>query len=169
MRPYLVHLSILAALMVLGIASFLAEAFFFETSDMLFGKYAATRLYWFVFMGYAIVSTAIVASVYVFHRLTRKVFTKKAVILSHILPIGFVWLLVEFNIHDTIQNVWQRSAYQGSVTGQQPVRDVPKQKPQVPQAPLSKPSLYRAPTNTPLEQQEQTVNMDTRVPLDETD
>jgi hypothetical protein len=165
MRPYLAHLCILAALMVLGIASFVAEALFSETSGIIFKKYDATRLYWLVFMGYAIISTAIVSTVYIFHRLIRKVFTKKAVILSHVLPIGLVWLLIELNVHDIIQNAWQRSANKGSVTGQQPAQDALKQKPQIPQAPLLKPSLYRAPTNTPLEQQEQTVNRDTRGPL----
>ena len=165
MRPYLVHLCILAALMVLGIALFLAETLSSETSGMLFGKYAATRLYWLVFMGYAVISTAIVTSVHVFHRLIRKVFTKKAVILSHVLPIGLVWVLIELNIHDMIQNAWQRSSNRRSVTGQQPAQDDPKQKPQIPQAPLSKPFLYRAPPHTPLEQKEQTANEDTRDPL----
>ena len=169
MRPYLLHLCILATLMALGIALFMGEALFSQTSGMIFKKYDATKLCWLGFIGYAIISTAIVSSVYILHRLNRKMFTKRTVVLSHVLPIGFVWLLIELNIHDMIQNAWQRSANKGRVTGQQPVQDALKQKPQIPQAPLLKPSLYRAPTDKPLEQQEQTVNRDARDPLEGTE
>lgn len=160
MRPYLLHFCILAALMAPGIALFIGEAFFFETGDMLFSKYAATRLYWLVFMGYAIISTAIVASVHVFHRQIKRMLTKKAVILSHVLPIGFVWLLIELGTHDKIQDAWQRSADRGNVAGQQPVRDALKRRPEVPPSPPLKPSLYRVPTDNPIEQQKQTANED---------
>ena len=160
MRPFFIHLCILAFLMVIGIALFVTEAFFFEANGMLFSQYVATRLYWLAFGVYAIVSTTIVTSVYIFHKITKKVFTKKAVILSHVLPIGFVWVLIEFNVHDIIQNTWESRADKRSFIRKQPVEDAVRQKPQVPRSPLRKRSLYQAPNDNLIEPQKQTADRD---------
>jgi hypothetical protein len=158
MGPHLLHLCILVALMAPGVSLFAAEAFFWETGGMLFTQYAATKLYWLVFLGYTTVSTTIVASVNIVLRLVKRAFTKKAVVLCHVLPVALLWLLVEFNIHDTIQDMWETRAKRRQITETQPVHDTLRKRPHISPSPVLKPSLYRAPTGNPVEPQKQTAD-----------
>ena len=62
MRPYTLHLCILAVFMIPGVALFIMETFSPETGGLLFRKYDATKLYWLGLIGYSVITTFIVLS-----------------------------------------------------------------------------------------------------------
>ena len=123
MRPFVVHLLILTALMALGIALFAMEALT-PRSGGLIQKFTITTLYWFAFIGYSLVSTCIVLSVGLFLKIKQEALTQKAVVLSHLIPIGLLWIFISLGFHDLIEDKWDNRAQEpkhspGRVQGEQ--------------------------------------------------
>ena len=106
MRPSSLHLGILAALMIPGIALYLAEAMSAGGSG-LFVRFAATKVYWLSFAVYAAGSTTVVAVVYLLSRSRGAALSSSGVLLSHLLLVGCVWLVVSLGLHDRIQDAWR--------------------------------------------------------------
>lgn len=137
MRPWFVHLIILVALAILGIAIYLMETLTPASSGGLFLRYDATKLYWLGFMGYSSISTFIVLSVFVTLKFSKSRFNAKTVILSHILPIGVVWISLQLGIHDFIQNAWQKKRAVPGKKAQQRFQEYSKKRLKIPpSAPL---------------------------------
>ena len=135
-RSSILHLSILLALVLLGVALFLSEASFGESGGIQLQRYGATQLYWFALLIYAGASTLIVASVYLALRIKGRHFTSIAVVLSHVVPIALVLTSIELGVHDAIEDAWK----QGSrVIQLQTRRETPARRPEPPTAPLRAP------------------------------
>ncbi|MBT8345813.1 MAG: hypothetical protein KJO26_14830 [Deltaproteobacteria bacterium] len=109
MRPFVIHILILTSLIALGIAIFIMEALI-SSGGGLIQKFAFTKLYWLAFIGYSIFSTFIVLSISIFHKIKKEVLTKKAVILSHVIPIGLLWVFISLGFHDLIEDAWNNRA-----------------------------------------------------------
>ncbi len=136
MRPFTFHILILVVLLVLGAVLFTGEALSPESSWGLIRRYTFTRLYFLALIGYAFISTFIVLCVRGFYGLRSKVFTRTAVILSHVIPVGLVWIAVELGIHDYIQNRTGESA-QGARRDQSQIRNTPSAGENFPSAPVA--------------------------------
>ena len=91
----------------MGIALFAMETLSTQNSGWLIKKFTFTKLYWLAFIGYSLISTFIVLSVGLFHKIRKRSFTKKAVILSHVIPIGLLWIFINLGFHDLIQDAWK--------------------------------------------------------------
>jgi len=155
MRPYPLHLCILAGLMIPGVALFIMETLSSEGGGVIFRKYDATKLYWFGLIGYSVISTFIVLSLNLIYGVRKKQFTKKATILSHILPVVFVWVFVQLGLHDLIQDIWQDKAKEKKSISKQVHKKIDRQRPPIPRAPLSKQLIYKE-SEKPIEQENQT-------------
>ena len=95
--------------MALGIALLAMEALI-PGSGGLIQKFTVTKLYWLAFIGYSLVSTCIVLSAGLFLKTKKAVLTKKAVILSHLIPVGLLWVFVSLGLHDSIEDAWNDRA-----------------------------------------------------------
>ena len=107
MLPWFLHFGILMILTIVGLTIYIMETLSPAAPGGLFLKYDATTLYWLGFLGYSAISTSVVLSVFIALKFTKYQFTTKVVILSHILPIGLVWISLQLGIHDFIQNTWK--------------------------------------------------------------
>ena len=143
MRPYRLHLCILAALMIPGTALFIMETLSSQTGGVLFRKYDASKLYWLGLIGYSIISTSIVSSLNLFFRIKKRGFSKKAVMLSHLLPVVAVGVFIQLGLHDLIQNIWRDSESEKKNVSRQVHKKTDRQKLRIPRAPLSKPLIYQ--------------------------
>ena len=88
MRPFVIHILFLTVLTILGIALLAMEMLSPQNSGGLIKKFTFTKLYWLAFIGYSMVSTFIVLSVGLFHKIRKRTFTQKAAILCHVIPNG---------------------------------------------------------------------------------
>jgi hypothetical protein len=143
MRSFRLHIYILAALTVPGIALFAAEALSLKESGWLVQQYAFTRLYWLAFSGYALGSTCIVLSVGLFHKIRKTPLSRTSVILSHAIPVALVWISISLGLHDRIQEVWKKSDLR------QPPRmeQTERKRPPIPAAPIQKRPIYESSGN----------------------
>jgi hypothetical protein len=155
MRPYVLHLCILAVVMIPGIALFIMETLSPETGGFLFRKYDATKIYWIGLMGYATVSTSVVFALNIIFSIKKKPFNKKAVISGHALPVVFIWVFIQLGLHDLIQNIWQQHVEQKKSISKHVHKKKDRQGPRVPGTPLSK-HLYYKSSEDPIEQEKQT-------------
>jgi hypothetical protein len=155
MGPFLLHLCILAVLMIPGVAMFIMEALSPAAGGVIFSKYDATKLYWLGLVGYSVVSTFIVLSLNLICRIKKTPFTKKATILSHILPVVFVWVFIQLGLHDLIQDTWQEKVKEKKNISKQVHKKTERQRPPIPRAPFSKKLIYKE-SGKPIEQEEQT-------------
>lgn len=108
MRPFLIHMLILGVLALVGLWALIEEATAPETYGGLFSKYDFSTAYWFVFAGYALGSTIIVSIVALIQRLRTKRLSKVAVVLSHVVPVGLVWVFFSLGIHDYVGDVLKK-------------------------------------------------------------
>ena len=138
MGPFLLHLCILAVLTIPGAALFIMEALSSSAGGVIFGKYDATKLYWLGLIGYSIISTVIVLSLNLICRIKKTPFTQNATILSHILPVVFVWVFIQLGLHDLIQDTWQEKVKEKKSISKQVHKKTERQRPPIPRAPLSK-------------------------------
>jgi hypothetical protein len=160
MKPYPLHVLILALLIIPGIALFFLEYFSDYKGGWIFSKYTLTKLYWLAYIVYAIGSTFIVTFIHLFLIVIKRRFTKLAVFLSHVIPIAVVWMSISFGIHDFIQDNWNRwTNPKGSDLSDRAPKK-PKQRPPITQTPLSK----RLPQQPPDTQTEQPKPMTTKNP-----
>lgn len=146
MRPFVIHIFILASLIILGIALFAMEMLTTQEGGWLIKKFTFTKLFWLAFIGYSLVSTFIVLSVGLFHKIRKRSFTKKTVILSHVIPIGLLWISISLGFHDLIQDAWKNR------TKKFKHRPLPvqieqgkKERIPIPPAPMTKILKYKAP------------------------
>jgi len=145
MRPFVIHIFILTALIILGIALFAMETLSTQTSGWLIKKFTFTKLYWLALIGYSLVSTIIVLSVGFIHKIRKKSFTKKAVILSHVIPIGLLWIFLSLGFHDLIQDAWKNRTKKFKPYPQQvQIEQTEKKRSPIPAAPLKKNLKYKA-------------------------
>ncbi|UCD81494.1 MAG: hypothetical protein JSW26_08760 [Desulfobacterales bacterium] len=145
MRPFLIHIFILTSFIILGIALFTMEALSPQSSGWLIKKFTFTKLYWLAFIGYSLASTFIVLSVGLFHKIRKKTFTKKAVILSHVIPLGLLWIFISLGFHDLIQDSWKNRTKKFKHHPQQvQIEQTEKKRPPIPAAPLKKSLNYKA-------------------------
>ncbi len=149
MRPFTIHIYILIVLSLLGVVLFAGEAFSPESTGGLIKKYTFTKLYWLAWVGYAVASTVIVLCVRGVYVLRRRVFTRTAVILSHVIPVGLLWIAIDLGIHDYIQDKINEGA-QGARGNPSQFRNVPSAREKLPTAPLSEGKIheYRDAGNT---------------------
>ena len=136
MRPFLVHILILTPLIILGIASFGIEAV--ETSyDRLGLRYAFTIIYWFALIGYSLLSTFIVLLVGLFYKIKKRSFTKKAVILSHVILIGLLCIFVSLGFYDLIEDAWKNRKNFKHISRQVQIKQTEKKPFPIPTAPVT--------------------------------
>ena len=154
MRPYILHLCILAVIMIPGVALFTMEALFTQTGGALFRKFDATKIYWLGLIGYSAISTLIVLALNFIYRIKNKQFNKKTTILCHILPIILVSLFIQLGLHDLIQNIWQAKAKEKKNISKQIPKKTDRQRLRVPRAPLEK-HLYYQGSERPIGQERQ--------------
>jgi hypothetical protein len=107
MRPLTIHICIILFLAILGGLFFTLETLSTPEGGWLIKKYTFTKLYWLAFFTYSLVSTIIVLVVGLFFSVKKISFSKKAVILSHLIPAGLLWVVINFGVHDMIQNIWK--------------------------------------------------------------
>ena len=139
MRPVYIHLAFLAVLAVLGIALYAMEALSPYDGGGFLPQYLFSQLYGLAWIGYALLSTVIVAAVGLTFKIRQRPVTEKTVLLSHVIPIGLIWLFFRLGIHDMIQDAW--STRSSALTpDRQQVRTEQTQsaRPPIPTAPLSK-------------------------------
>jgi hypothetical protein len=146
MRPSLIHSLILTCLIILGIALFAIEALSTQSSAWLIKKFTFTKLYWLAFIVYSLVSTFTVSSVALFYKIKKRSFTKKAVILSHIIPVGLLWIFISLGFHDFIQDACKSRTQKLRHNPQQvQIDETEKKRPPIPATPFSKSLKYKAP------------------------
>jgi len=151
MRPFVMHILVLAFFIVLGIALFAMETLSPHNSGGLIKKFAFTKLYFLVFSVYSLVSTCIVLFVGFFHRIRKKSFTKTAVIMSHVIPIGLVLVFVRLGLHDLIQDAWKDWITKSRHNPQQvQIEKSKKKRHPIPAAPVRKHLKYK-PSERPVE------------------
>lgn len=109
MRPLLVHGVILAVLAGIGVLVLAVEGLSTRDAGWVIGRFTLARLYWLALSGYALASTFIVLSVAFVQRVRERPFSGKAVILSHAVPVGLVWILVSLGFHDLVQDVFRNA------------------------------------------------------------
>jgi hypothetical protein len=143
MRAFRLHIYILAALTLPGIALFAAEALSPRESGWLIQQYAFTRLYGLAFFGYALGSTCIVLSVGLFYKIRKAPLTRTSVILSHGIPVALVWISISLGLHDRIQEVWEKSDLRQPAGMEQAER----KRPPIPAAPIQKSPIYESSGN----------------------
>lgn len=159
MRPYTLHLCILAVIMIPGVGLLVMETLLAQTGGGLFRRYDATKIYWLGLIGYSVVSTFIVLALNIFYRIKNKQFSKKATVLCHILPILLVSVFIQLGLHDLIQNIWQEQVKEKKSISKQINRKTDRQRPRIPRAPLAK-HLYYQGSEKPIEQERQTGSME---------
>jgi hypothetical protein len=146
MRPFIMHLIILTGLIILGISLFTMEALSTQTSGWLIKKYTFTKLYWLGLIGYSLISTFIVLSVGFFYKIKKRSFTKKAVILSHVIPVGLAWIFISLGFHDLIQDAWKNTTNKFKhIPKQDQYEQTEKRRLPIPATPLLKNLPYKAP------------------------
>ena len=155
MRPFVIHIIILTSLIILGIALFAMETLSIQNSGWLIKKFTFTKLYWLAFIGYSLVSSFIVLSVGLFHKIRKRSFTKKAVILSHVIPIGLLWIFISVGFHDLIQDAWKNRTKKFKHSPQQvQIEQTEKKRSPIPATPLTKSLKYKA-SDKPVEPDKQ--------------
>lgn len=107
MKPFKTHILILTFLIMLGIVLLIVESLSEYDGGWLFDEYILTKLYFLVLVGYSLFSTLIVSLVWFFYKRKKKVLTRSAVILSHVIPVGMVWLFFSLGLHDLIQDTFK--------------------------------------------------------------
>ena len=144
MRPFFAHIGILSVLIMLGVALLAMEALSPQAIGGLIKKFTFSKLYWMGFILYSLISTVIVLGVGFFHKIKKKAFTAKAVILSHVIPIGLVWIFISFGFHDMIQDAWQNKTKPFRPI-QKPIQDEQKERQRlpIPPTPLPKHLKYK--------------------------
>jgi len=153
MRPFVVHIFILTTLIILGIASFAIEAV--ETSyDRLGLRYAFTIFYWFAFIGYSLFSTFIILSVCLFYKIKKKSFTKKAVILSHVILIGLLCIFVSSGFYDLIEDAWKNRNF-FDISQKVQIEQTERKPFPIPTAPVTEKFKYKTPSGKPVEPDKQ--------------
>lgn len=158
MRPFSLHLCILTVLLIPGVALFIMEALSSSAGGVIFSKYDATKLYWLGLIGYSVISTVIVLSLNLICSIKKRRFTPKAAILSHVLPVVFVWVFIQLGLHDLIQDTWQEKVKEKKSISEQVHKKTERQRPPIPRAPLSKQLIYKE-SGKPIEQEEQTATL----------
>ena len=143
MRPYILHLCILAALMIPGVGLFIMEMVSSQSGGLLFRKYDATKLYWLSLIGYSVVTTLIVLSMHLFFRIQKRRFSKNAIIFGHILPVAAVWVFIQLGLHDQIQDTWRDHVIKKQRKSKQVYQKPGRPRVPVPRAPLSKQLIYQ--------------------------
>ena len=146
MRPYIIHILILTCLIILGSALFAMEAISPQSSGVLIKKFTFTKLYWLALLGYSVVSTFIVLAVGIFYKIRKRSFTKKAVILSHVIPVGLAWIFISFGFHDLIQDAWKNRRKDFKHTAKEaPHEQAEKKRHPIPATPLPRNLNYKSP------------------------
>jgi len=131
------------------------EALSTQPSGWLIKKYTFTKLYWFGFAGYSLISTFIVLSVDFFNKIKKRHFTKKAVILSHVTLVGLVWIFISLGLHDSIQDAWKKKKIEfRHIPEQVQYEKIEKKRPPIPATPLPNHLKYKT-SNQPIEPDEQ--------------
>ena len=149
------HISILSCLIILGVVLLSMEALSTQTSGWLIKKYTFTKLYWFGFIGYSLISTVIVLSVGRFNKIKKRSFTIKAVILSHVILVGLAWIFIGLGLHDLIQDAWKKKNKElEHIPKQVQYEKIEKQRPPIAATPLSKHLKYKT-SNKPIEPDKQ--------------
>ena len=144
MLPFIMHIIILTGLITLGIALLIMEALSTQTGGWLIKKFTFTKLYWLGFIVYSLISTFIVLSVGLFYKIKKRSFTKKAVILSHVIPVGLVWIFISFGLHDMIQDVWKNKTKEFKpIQKQIQYKQTNKERFPIPATPLPKKLEYK--------------------------
>ena len=144
MRPFVIHIIILSFLIILGIALFAMETVSIQNPGGLIKRFAFTKLYWLAFIVYSLISTFIVLSVCLFYKIKRLSLTKKAVILSHAIPIGLLWIFISLGFHDLIQDAWKNWTKKFKRNPQQvQIEQTKKERPPILSAPLEKNLIYK--------------------------
>lgn len=155
MRPFIMHIIILTGLIILGITLLSMEALSPETSGSLIKKYTFTKLYWLGLSGYSLISTFIVLCVGVFYKIKKRFFTKKAVVLSHVIPLGLVWIFISLGFHDLLQNAWKNRIKDFKhIPKQVEYEQSEKKRSPIPATPLSKNLKYKT-SDKPVEPDKQ--------------
>lgn len=155
MRPFVVHILILTSLIALGVAIFTMEALTPNSGGLII-KFTFTKLYWLAFIGYSIVSTFIVLSIGIFYKIKKEILTKKAVILSHVVPIGLLWIFISLGFHDLIEDAWNNMGTELKYSSEQAeIEQAENKSPPIPPAP-SKQILKYDSSGTPVEPDKQT-------------
>lgn len=109
MGPLGLHLFIVAALVIPGVALFTMEMLSPTNNEWLMRRFFLTELFSLAFFGYSLGSTIIVISVGLFLQSRKRAFTKKAVILSHVILIGLLWSFFQLGFHDLLEDAWKKS------------------------------------------------------------
>jgi len=145
MRPFVIHIFILTSLIILGIALFAMETLSPQNSGGLIKRFTFTKLYWLAFIVYSLFSSFIVLSVGLFYRIRKRSFTKKAVILSHVIPIVLLWIFISLGLHDLIQDACKNRTKEFKHTPQQvQIEQTEKKRSPIPATPLRKNLKYKA-------------------------
>jgi hypothetical protein len=143
MRPYILHLCILAALIISGVALLIMEMMSSQSGGLLFRKYDATKLYWLGLIGYSIVSTLIVLSMHLLYRIQKRRFNKNAILFGHILPVAAVWVFIQLGLHDLIQDTWHDHVIKTQRSAKQVYQKPGRPRVPAPRVPLSKQLVYQ--------------------------
>ncbi len=147
MQPYLLHLCILAALMIPGVALLIMEILSSQTGGMLFRKFDATKLYFLGFMGYAVVSTLIFLTLHFVFHILKKQLTPRAALFGHLLPVAFGWVFIKLGLHDLFQDIWRDHVREMNSRSNQVQMKIDRTEVQVPRTPPSKNVPYRGSGN----------------------
>ena len=147
MKPYLLHLCILAALIIPGVALLIMEILSSQTGGMLFRKFDATKLYFLGFMGYAVVSTLIFLTLHFVFHILKKQLTPRAALFGHLLPVAFGWVFIQLGLHDLFQDIWRDHVRETNIMSNQAQTKIDRTAAQLPRPPLSKKFPYRGSGN----------------------
>ncbi len=109
MHPFVIHILILLPFAVFGLMGFIGAYMAPETHGGLFGRYDFIIVYWVIYGGYVLGSTIIVGLVAFVQYLRSVPFTRLSVVLSHVIPIGLIWLFLSLGVHDWIEGMWKKN------------------------------------------------------------
>ena len=152
MRPFVVHILILTPLIILGIASFAIEAL--DTSHKAHLRYIFTICYWLALIGYSLVSTFIVLSVSLFYKIKKRSFTKIAVILSHVILIGVLYIFVSSGLYSLTANAWKNRNF-FDISQKVQIEQTERKPFPIPTAPVTEKFKYKTPGGMPVEPDKQ--------------
>jgi hypothetical protein len=133
--------------MIPGIALLIMEVLSSQTGGILFRKFDATKLYFFGFMGYAVVSTLIFLTLHLIFNILKKPFTPKTAFFSHFLPVAFGWVIIQLGLHDLFQDIWQEHVRKMNSMSNQVQMKSDRPRVRVPRTPLSKNLPYKGSGN----------------------
>ena len=155
MRPFVIHILILTVLIVAGIALFALESLSTQEGGGLIQKYTFTKLYGLAFIGYSLTSTLAMSVMGLFYKMSKRAFTKKAVVMSHFILVGLLWVFIRLGFHDLIQDAWENRTKTPGLNPQQvQIDETEKKRSPIPATPMRKRVKYKAPGG-PVEPDEQ--------------